>query len=124
MRDKRPVNLDIATIHLPVTAVVSILHRISGVFLFFGSLWLLWLLAQSLDSAAGFAQAREHLQGLAGRIGLWLVLCALLYHGLAGVRHLLMDLGFGESLQGGRAGAWAVLVLSVSGALLAGWWLW
>jgi len=41
---KRPVNLDIATFKLPVTAYVSILHRVSGVANVFISLVLIWLL--------------------------------------------------------------------------------
>jgi len=48
----------------------------------------------------------------------------LAYHVIAGVRHLLMDLGIGESLEGGKRGAISVLLLGVVAAALIGVWLW
>ena len=51
---KRPVNLDIGTIKLPITAYVSILHRVSGVATLFALAILLWILDQSLASEQSF----------------------------------------------------------------------
>jgi succinate dehydrogenase / fumarate reductase cytochrome b subunit len=120
----RPVNLDLGTIALPVTAKASILHRISGVFLVVAVGVLLYLLDLSLDSAQGFAQATEILGSLHAKIILWAVLSGLIYHSVAGVKHLLMDLGIGETLAGGLMAA--RLVFAVSGVLIvaAGVWLW
>ncbi|MCB1849076.1 MAG: succinate dehydrogenase, cytochrome b556 subunit, partial [Halieaceae bacterium] len=50
MKDKRPVNLDIGTMRLPITAWASIAHRASGVFLFAGMAVLIWALDASLAS--------------------------------------------------------------------------
>ncbi len=43
----------------------------------------------------------------------WLVVCGLIYHTLAGVKHLFMDVGIGETLEGGKRGSVIVLVGSV-----------
>ena len=123
VKDKRPVNLDIGTIALPITAIASILHRVSGVVLFFGSGILLWLLDLSLRSPEDFAQAAALLQTPLFLLLVWGVTAALLYHMCAGVRHLLMDLGIGESLEGGRRGALLMFVASAVLILLAGWYL-
>ena len=125
MNKKRPVNLDIGTIRLPITAYVSILHRVSGVALFFATAVLLWALDTSLSSPEGFAAVRECFQSVVGKIVLLLVLAGLVYHMVAGIRHLIMDCGVGESLEGGRAGAKAVLVVAaVLFVVLAGVWVW
>lgn len=124
MNKKRPVNLDISTIKLPITAYVSILHRISGVFLFAGVAVLLWILDTSLSSQDGFNSIAD-LAATPGFQGiLWLVLAALAYHTVAGIRHLIMDLGVGESLKGGKTGATLVLVIAIVLMVLAGVWVW
>lgn len=124
MKDNRPKNLDLTTIHFPLPAIVSILHRISGVVLFAATAVLLWLLGQSLSSEEGFRQVRQWLDTPAVKLLIWAVLAGLLYHLFAGIRHLLMDMGIGESLEGGRLGAWLVLVASLIGIVLAGIWIW
>lgn len=124
MSTKRPVNLDIGTIKLPITAIVSILHRVSGVILFAVVAVLLWALDLSLSGEDGFAAVRECLSSPVAKVVLWACLAALAYHLVAGVRHLIMDLGIGESLEGGRLGAKLVLVIAVVLILLAGVWVW
>jgi len=121
---KRPVNLDIGTIKLPITAIVSILHRVSGVILFAVVAVLLWTLDLSLSGEDGFAAVRECLSSPVAKVVLWACLAALAYHLVAGVRHLIMDLGIGESLEGGRLGAKLVLIIAVVLILLAGVWVW
>lgn len=121
---ERPVNLDIGTFKLPITSYVSIMHRASGVFLFAGTGLLLWMLAASLQSPQRFAELQEILASGGVKFVIWLVLAALIYHSVAGVRHLIMDLGVGESLEGGVLGAKLTLAISVILALLAGAWVW
>ncbi len=122
--DKRPIDLQIRSIRLPLSAYVSILHRISGILLLPAVGVLLWLLELSLRSATSFEKVQQTLAAAPLKILLWLILVMLLYHLGAGVRHLLMDLGVGESLKGGQRGAQIVLVLAVFLALASGWWLW
>ncbi|HUH37277.1 MAG TPA: succinate dehydrogenase, cytochrome b556 subunit [Spongiibacteraceae bacterium] len=124
MKDKRPVNLDIGTIALPITAYQSILHRASGVFLAVGVAVLLWLLDGSLASEESFARTREIASGFWFKLVTWAVLAALIYHTLAGIKHLLMDMGIGESMAGGIAGSRAVFIFSAILIVLVGAWLW
>jgi len=124
VNDKRPVNLDIGSIRLPITAYVSILHRISGVVLLVLAGVGLWMLDVSLGSEAGFAALQEALASFWVKLVLWALVAALAYHLTAGIRHLVMDLGIGETLRGGVLGARLVLVISVVLTILAGVWLW
>ena len=124
VNSKRPVNLDITTIKLPLPAYISILHRVSGVFLFLGFGLLLYALEMSLASRSSFASLQEMLALPVARFVIWLVLSALIYHFIAGIKHLLMDVDIGDGKESGRFGA--VLTLIVSFALIAatGVWLW
>lgn len=120
---QRPVFQAVLKYRYPVTAIVSVLHRVSGVILFLLIPLLLWALAVSLNSPSGFAAVQGALGNcyLTALIGL--ILAALLYHLLAGIRHIIMDMGFAESLKGGRVGAYAVLIIAVLFIVLAGVWL-
>lgn len=124
MIDKRPVNLDIGTIKQPISAIVSILHRISGVALIGAIAVLLGLLDYSLRSADSFAAVLTCLASVPMKLLMLAVLAAFIYHLIAGIRHLVMEFGFGESLEGGRNSATLVMVLTAMGVVLAGVWLW
>lgn len=124
MKNQRPVNLELSTIKFPITAVVSILHRLSGVFLFAGVAVLLWLLDASLASEEHFVALQETLTSPLWQIVIWAVLAALAYHLVLGVRHLIMDCGVGESYKGGRLGAQIGLIVALILIVLAGVWLW
>ncbi|MDO3382078.1 succinate dehydrogenase, cytochrome b556 subunit [Gilvimarinus algae] len=124
MNKKRPVNLELSTIKFPITALVSITHRISGVFLFAGVAVLLWMLDSSLRSEEGFAAVQDALSHPVCKFILWAVLAGLAYHSAMGVRHLIMDCGVGESYEGGRLGAKLALVAAVVLIVLAGVWVW
>ncbi len=124
VKDNRPVNLDIGTMRLPITAWASITHRATGVVLFVGVAVLLWLLDTSLSGPEGFAAAKECLDGFLAKLIIWGVVSALIYHSLAGVKHLIMDFGVGETMEGGITGARIVIALSVVLSLLAVIWIW
>ena len=124
MNDKRPVNLDFSTISLPVTAYASIMHRISGVFLVAGIAVLLCMLDVSLGSEEGFKTVHAYLDSMFVKFIVWVVLAGLIYHTVAGVRHLIMDLGIGESLEGGARGAQITFAVSAVLIFVAGIWLW
>jgi succinate dehydrogenase / fumarate reductase, cytochrome b subunit len=121
---KRPVNLDITTINLPITGVVSFLHRVTGIFLFAGMAGLLWMLDSSLDSQESFVVVRDIATNPVCKFILWAVLAGLAYHTVAGIRHLIMDFGVGESLKGGQLGARIVVIVSFALIALIGVWLW
>jgi succinate dehydrogenase / fumarate reductase cytochrome b subunit len=124
VKDKRPVNLDIGTMRLPITAWASIAHRASGVFLFVGIAVLIWALDASLASPESFASLGECLSSPLMKLVIWAVMAGLIYHSAAGVKHLVMDLGIGESMEGGIRGVKIVVAVSVVLILLAGVWIW
>jgi succinate dehydrogenase / fumarate reductase cytochrome b subunit len=121
---KRPVNLDFRTIQLPITSYVSILHRVSGVVLFAAIAVFLWILDASLSSEESFNTVKECIGGTLCQLIIWASLAALAYHTVAGIRHLIMDFGFGETLEGGRLGAMIALVVAAILIVLAGVWVW
>lgn len=124
MNSLRPVNLDLRTIKLPVTAYTSILHRISGVILFVGIAIMLYAMDKSLASEEGFGEVKACLTSPLAKLIIWGLLSALLYHMVAGIRHLIMDTGVGETLEGGKLGSKIVIAVSVVLILLAGVWIW
>jgi len=113
MKKERPVNLNLATIHFPVTAIISIIHRMSGILLFLFIPFLLWVTEYSLSSQQNFMQLQACMANFWLRLIVWVFVSALLYHLIAGIRHLLMDIHVGETLEGGRFGAWLVLAISI-----------
>lgn len=124
MNKKRPVNLDIGTIQLPITSYVSILHRVSGVVLFFAVALFLWVLDASLSTEASFIALKDTLQSPLCQLFVWASLAGLAYHAVAGIRHLVMDFGIGETLEGGQQGAKIALVCAAILILLVTGWVW
>lgn len=112
------------SIRQPITAWASITHRATGVFLFAGIAVFLWALDASLASPESFAALQVSLNNPLLKLVIWAVLAGLIYHSLAGVKHLIMDMGIGETMAGGIFGARIVIGLSVVLILLAGIWLW
>jgi succinate dehydrogenase / fumarate reductase, cytochrome b subunit len=124
LRTKRPVFLQLTQIWLPITAISSILHRISGVFLALSLPFLLYVCQKSLESAESFSHIADYLSYFFPKLILWAVLSALVYHVMAGIRHLIMDFGVGETIAGGRFGAKLVMVLSALLIVILGVWIW
>lgn len=108
---------------LPITAYVSILHRVSGIALFGAIAVLLWMLDASLSSPESFAALQECMQAWWVKAIVWLIVAGLAYHTVMGVRHMIMDFGIGESLEGGRLGAKLALVIAIAAMVAAGVWL-
>lgn len=124
MKDNRPVNLDIGSMKLPITAYASITHRISGIIMVVSAFLLLWALEQSLAGPESFASLRELLASPVARFIAWGISTALAYHALAGVKHLVMDFGVGESLEGGVLGARLVIASALILSILLGVAIW
>lgn len=124
MNSKRPVNLDLGKFHFPLPAITSILHRVSGIVIFFGVAFMLYGLDLSLSGEEGYQHVSELLNGFFAKLIIWGILSALLYHLVAGIKHLLMDMGMGEELESGRLAAKATLAIAITLIALAGVWIW
>lgn len=124
MTTKRPVNLEISTIHFPIPAIASILHRVSGIVAFVGIAILLYGLDRSLAGEAGFASVVALLTHPLTKLVVWGTLSALAYHLVAGIRHLIMDMGVGETLEGGRLSTKITFVVAAVLIVLLGVWIW
>jgi succinate dehydrogenase / fumarate reductase cytochrome b subunit len=127
VKSNRPVNLSLAQVlavnlKSPV-AIASILHRISGVVVFLLIPVLLYVLQASLRSPESFDAIKHGFVGsfIGGGL-IFIAVAGLLFHFVAGVKHLIMDVGVGESLQGGRNMAWASI--AVAGVLIVLFGLW
>lgn len=124
MKHQRPVNLNLFTIRFPIPAIVSILHRISGILLFLLIPIILWGLSLSLSSPDDFDSLHQFLTAPLMKFSIWAGLSALIYHLVAGIRHLLMDLEIGVELKGGRLSAILTFLISIIFIVMAGIWLW
>lgn len=124
MKKQRPVNLDLTTIKLPAAGKASILHRITGVAMFFALLFVIWAWATSVASADGFALVAELMNGFVGKFVAIGTLSALSFHIIGGVRHLVMDMGYWEELESGNTSAnvaialWIILTIVIAGVLI------
>lgn len=105
-------------------AIASILHRISGFILFFIIPFLLWGLYLSLSSQQNFDNLHQTLSTPWIKFLVWCCLSAFLYHFVAGIRHLLMDIGIGEERKSGKVSAILAIVIAALLIILAGVWLW
>ncbi|HEX6733707.1 MAG TPA: succinate dehydrogenase, cytochrome b556 subunit [Azonexus sp.] len=110
---KRPKNLDLTTIRLPLPGKVSILHRISGAGLFICFPLLLWLFGASLGSAESFATFKSIAASLPAKVVFAGLIWAFVHHFCAGIRFLLLDLHIGIEKEAARKSAGVVLAVSI-----------
>ena len=105
--DHRPVYIDLRKIDLPASALISITHRLSGMYVFFITLPLmLALIYFSTESEDSFNNLSLFLKDYKFILGLIVLsFCILWYHILSGVRHLIMDAHIGESLTASKYSA-------------------
>ena len=124
MKTDRPVALYLFKVRWPLAAIVSITHRITGVVLFGGVAFGLYVLDLALSSAAGFNAAAGMMETGLAKLIMLALLFVLTYHIVAGLKHLLLDFHIGDSLQGVFAGSIVVIVVSIVLTVLVGAALW
>lgn len=105
---------------LPPAAVVSILHRLSGIVMFVLMPFIIWMFDTSLTSEITYGQFTNVFVGGFGFLPAWLIklvvlglIWAYLHHFIAGLRHLWMDATHSVSKEFGRVSALATLAVSV-----------
>lgn len=123
MNKKRPKHLALHKIQLPLPGFVSILHRVSGMFLFLFLPLLLWIFYASLRSIETYTRLVEILHHPLSKLVLLGLIWAYLHHFCAGIRYLGLDLQLGSSLAKARASSKWVLGVSLLLTVLIGVWL-
>ncbi len=121
---KRPKNLNLFTIRIPVNAVVSILHRASGVLLFLVLPVLLWCWQVSLTNEMGYWHMEVLLQHWFSKLLMIGLAWAFFHHFFAGLRHLGMDVHLATSLQKARVSSRLVLIAAVTCTMIFAIWVW
>ena len=120
IKKKRPKNLDLPTIRLPLPGILSIIHRISGAGMFLMLPFLLWLFQSSLASPETFASAREVVGHPLAKIVLLGLIWFYMHHFCAGIRYLLLDLHKGVELEAARLSSKVVFAVSIALTLIIG----
>lgn len=116
----RPVFLNLFKIQLPLAALISIKHRLSGVFFF--CMFPLFLYIYSLVPLGN--ELSVFCQLLWVQIALWLSISAFLYHFIAGMRHMFFDFGRYHSRKAIFRTSVFVMVLTVLVMLIVAYRIW
>ncbi len=114
----RPKYLNLLQIRLPVPALVSILHRVSGAILFLALPGLLAWWQCSLTSPDAFDSSRAFVASPLVKLMVIGLVWAYLHHVCAGIRHLAGDIDLGTELKSARTASWLVLAVSIALTLL------
>lgn len=120
----RPKNLNLFTIRLPINAVVSILHRASGVGLFLALPLLLLAFQASVASHDSYILLTKMLNTWYLKLFLIALSWAFFHHFFAGIRHLLQDIHWMTSLQKARFSSRVVLWLVGIAVVVFAWIIW
>ncbi|WP_313296543.1 succinate dehydrogenase, cytochrome b556 subunit [Diaphorobacter sp.] len=108
---------DLPTYRLPVAAKLSIMHRVSGMIMFFLLPFVIWMFDKSLSSEISFGAFTSVFVGTWGWLAKLVCLAliwAYLHHFCAGVRHLLMDVNHHMvTKEFGKSSALACFVISL-----------
>lgn len=118
-KKRRPVFFNPVRIQMPVGALTSITHRVTGILLAAGVPFGIYLLDQSLQSDQSWSRVVHLLDNWAFKAVAIVFIWALAHHLLAGVRHLLSDVDIGSRLPSARRSAWMVNLGGLAVALLA-----
>lgn len=107
--DNRPISPHLQIYKLPLTAITSITHRITGAALALGLVLVVYWLAAAATGPVAYRQAQAVLGSFLGQIILFLFTFALFYHLANGIRHLVWDTGAALDLESARLGSYLVL---------------
>lgn len=118
---RRPLSPHLQVYRLPMTAITSILHRMTGVVLSVGLIVLAWWLLAAASGPASFDIAQDWLGSWLGYLVLFGWSVAICFHFVNGIRHLVWDAGYGYELS--QASHTSQRIPVIAGALAALLWL-
>jgi succinate dehydrogenase / fumarate reductase cytochrome b subunit len=91
----RPLSPHLQIYKPMLTMMMSIVHRITGGALYFGTLLLVWWLTAAAAGPNAYSTLQWFMETWLGRLILFGYTWALIHHMLGGIRHLIWDLGYG-----------------------------
>lgn len=106
----RPLSPHLQVYRLPLTALMSISHRITGIGLTLGTLLLTWWIAAAAYGPEAYAQVQGFLSSWIGLVLLLGFSFALYFHLCNGIRHLIWDAGRSFELEQVRRADFTVLI--------------
>ena len=101
-----------------LTMTMSIVHRVTGVGLYFGSLLLAWWLIAAASGPGAYANVQAFTGSIIGKLIVFGYTWALLHHMLSGLRHFVWDLGYGFKASEREALTWGALIGGISPTVL------
>ena len=90
----RPLSPHLDVYKLPLSALLSIVHRGTGAFLTIGTFVLVWWLMALAGGEEAFNGAQEFMGSFFGRLILFGWSFAVFFHLANGIRHLVWDAGY------------------------------
>ncbi|MES2601903.1 MAG: succinate dehydrogenase, cytochrome b556 subunit [Pseudomonadota bacterium] len=78
-----------------LTMAMSIVHRVTGIALYVGTLLMAWWLIATASGPGAYANIQGFTSSWIGRVVVFGYTWALLHHMLGGIRHFIWDLGYG-----------------------------
>lgn len=125
MNNARPVNLDLMSVSWPITAIASITHRVCAVIVWVGFGFLLVAASIATSSEEGFESIANLLEtSFLAKFVAWGLLTALGYYCMGTIKHLIQDMGFCESFEGGKIISWTAIILGVLLSITSGALIW
>ena len=94
-RIERPLSPHLQTYRVTLTMALSIIHRATGIALYFGTLLLAWWLIAAASGPGAYANVQAFTGSIIGKLILFGYTWSLMHHMLGGVRHLVWDFGHG-----------------------------
>jgi succinate dehydrogenase / fumarate reductase cytochrome b subunit len=116
---ERPLSPHLQVYRWQLTAVLSILHRATGIALGAGTTLLLWWLLAAASGAEAYRGFERFVRSPAGLVLLFLWTASYFYHLCNGIRHLAWDCGWGFDLKTTYRSGWAVLAAAAALTLIA-----
>lgn len=109
---ERPLSPHLQIYKPQITSVLSILHRMTGVFLILGTFIFTWWLYALSDGPDYYAKFLSYMSSWIGLLLLFGWTFSLCYHLFNGIRHLFWDIGLGFEMENVKKSGWAVVILT------------
>jgi succinate dehydrogenase / fumarate reductase cytochrome b subunit len=110
---ERPISPHLQIYRWPLPMAMSIVHRVTGVGLYFGTLLVAWWLIAAGSGPNAYSRISGFINSGFGRLILFGYTWALIHHMLGGIRHLIWDMGYGFDAHEREGLSLATLVGSV-----------